>query len=266
LRAADQSASDYGHIREVLAAASREGGELALKKFRSPFRTWTKGNASPVSEVDIAVDELLRDRLGSAFPDYGWLSEESVDDPARLNKQRVWIVDPIDGTRAFISGREDWVISAALVEAGRPIAGALYAPVADALYLAEQGRGMTLNGVATAPSTGADVAGARASGPQRLLDLLVKAGAHATPKVHSLALRLAHVATGVLDVAFAGRNSHDWDIAAADIIVREAGGELTTLDGAPVVYNRPSPVHEALVATGSARQAALLRLTKTAAF
>lgn len=247
----------------LLADAVREGGALALQKFRSVFKSWTKEHDSPVSEVDIAVDALLRARLHAATPSYGWLSEESIDDPARLDARRVWVVDPIDGTRAFIAGREDWVISAALTENGRPIAGAIYVPVADQLLLAVAGQGATLNGRALAASEAVHFDGAVVAGPKRHVDALAAASGHPiepTPKVHSLALRLARVATGTLDVAFAGGNSHDWDIAAADLIVHEAGGILAGLDGIPVAYNRPRPAHGILVAAGRARHQHLVRL------
>ena len=246
----------------LLAAAVREAGALALQKFRSPFKSWTKGKDSPVSEVDIAVDELLRERLIGATPGYGWLSEETTDDSARLTAQRVWIVDPIDGTRAFIAGREDWVISAALTETGRPILGAIFVPVENALMLAVKHAGATLNGTAMRAHDGDSLRGAKVAGPQRYIDALIAAGCGVdpVPRVHSLALRLARVATGALDVAFAGGNSHDWDIAAADLIVHEAGGALTGLDGHRPVYNRSSPIHGALVASGRARRDKVVRL------
>src|SRR5690242_15713370 len=114
--------------------------------FRTEIRQWTKGQSSPVSEADIAVDELIRQQLQGATPDYGWLSEESVDDEARLTRRRVWIVDPIDGTRAYLGGREDWSISAALVEDSKPVLAAVFAPATDEFFFAGEGRGATRNG------------------------------------------------------------------------------------------------------------------------
>jgi myo-inositol-1(or 4)-monophosphatase len=255
------AARDLDAVGGLLGAAAREAGALALKKFRSSFKSWTKGHNSPVSEVDIAVDALLRERLMAAHPGFGWLSEESVDDPARLARDHVWIVDPIDGTRAFISGREDWVISVALAHDARPVVGAIYVPVEDALLLAVAGRGATLNGAVLIAPDGHDLEGARVAGPQRLIDALqARRPVAAMPKVHSLALRLARVATGQLDIAFAGGSSHDWDIAAADVIVHEAGGALTTFGGQRAVYNRPTPVHDKLVAAGAGRHQELIDL------
>jgi myo-inositol-1(or 4)-monophosphatase len=244
-----------------MAAAAREAGAVAMARFRSSFKSWNKDNFSPVSEVDIAIDLLLRERLMEMTPQFGWLSEESVDDPARLQARIAWIVDPIDGTRAFIGGREDWTISIGLVENGRPVAAALYAPVADALYLAIAGGGATLNGSPLRLNSSARRTAVRAAGPKRWLDALaLHSSIEAAPKVHSLALRIAQIGSGELDVAFAGGNSHDWDLAAADLIVHEAGGALTSLSGEAPVYNRAKPVHPPLVAAKRELHDQLLRL------
>src|SRR4051812_16545967 len=145
----------------------------------------------------------------------GWLSEESENDPTRLAARRVWVVDPIDGTRAFIAGREDWSVSAALVVDGRPVAAALFAPATDELFLSTSGDGATRNGVAIRASTGASLNGARVAGPKKMLDRIVAGGTGIVPmpRVHSLALRLTRVAHGELDAAVAGGNGHDWDLA-----------------------------------------------------
>jgi myo-inositol-1(or 4)-monophosphatase len=163
------------------------------------------------------------------------------------------VVDPVDGTRAFIAGLPDWCVVAALVEHGRPIAGALYAPATDELFVAAAGHGARKNGVPIRASERATLEGARVSGPRSGVERLTKsAGIVALPRIHSLALRLARVASGELDGALAGAHSHDWDHATADIIVRESGGILTGFDGAPPVYNRAQPIHGALAAAGAA--------------
>jgi len=251
-------------LADLLVGAVREAGALALTYFRAPLKSWTKGQGSPVSEADIAVDELLRRRLSTIAPDCGWLSEESRD-AACLAAARVWIVDPIDGTRAFIAGRSDWSIAVALAERGRPVAAAIFAPAEPALFVAQQGAGATLNGSAIAATAGGDLAGARMAGPKRYLDRMARlvSGVDAVPKIHSLALRLARVAQGALDASFASSSSHDWDLAAADLLVHEAGGALTTLEGRPLIYNRADPVHGALVAAGHARHASIIELVRT---
>jgi myo-inositol-1(or 4)-monophosphatase len=246
-----------------LTAAVRDAGALALSMFGKPIKNWTKGpSASPVCEADIAVDALLRERLTAHGDAFAWLSEESADDAARLAARCVWVIDPIDGTRAFIAGQPDWAISAALVEDGRPIVACLYAPALDQFLAAKSGAGSTLNGVAIAVTQGADLRDIRVAGPQKFLDRLGSVLPPFTrlPRGHSLALRIARVAQGVCDAAFAGGNSHDWDLAAADLLVHEAGGTLTALAGATIAYNRPVPRHGMLIAAGRDRHAALIRL------
>jgi len=245
-------------------AAVHAAGSLALDAFGKPLRTWFKGQSSPVSEADIAVDELLRKKLSALAPDAGWLSEETEDAPGRLAALRVFIVDPIDGTRAFLAGRADWAVSAALVEAGRPVLGALYAPVTDEFFLAVSGGGASRNGVPLRASSGDAIAGARIAGPKGVIERLATLAPafEILPRIHSLALRLARVADGTLDIAIAGRNAADWDLAAADLLVHEAGGVLTTVGGAQPVYNRAIPVHGVLVAAGRARHHALAVLLR----
>jgi myo-inositol-1(or 4)-monophosphatase len=247
--------------RERLIAAVREAGVLALKTFRGSPKQWTKGLSSVVCEADLAVDALLKERLAG---DFGWLSEETEDDPARLNATRTWIVDPIDGTRAYLAGREDWCVAAALAIGGRPVLAAIFAPVTDELFVATAGAGATRNGAPMAASEGRRIGGAQAAGPKKFLKWLgaIDPGAIAVPRIGSLALRLTRVAHGTIDLAFAGGNSHDWDLAAADLLVHEAGGAMTTLAGQPLTYNRPEPVHGPLIAAGRARHAALLALAR----
>jgi myo-inositol-1(or 4)-monophosphatase len=254
---------DLERQAQRLAEAVREAGALALSMFKTPLKNWTKGEAlSPVSDADIAVDVLLRERLTGDGATIGWLSEESVDDPVRLDARYVWIVDPIDGTRAYIAGLPDWAVSAALVENGRPIAACLYAPVSDEFFIAVTGHGATRNGAAIAATAGTALAQARVAGPKKFLDRLqaVAPPFAVMPRTHSLALRLARIAEGTFDAAIAGGNSHDWDLAAADLLVHEAGGALTSFEGGTVTYNRPVPRHGMLVAAGRERHAALLEL------
>src|SRR5450755_1427548 len=169
---------------------------LALEASRKPVKSWLKAQNSPVSEVDIAVDALLKARLAPIVPQAAWLSEETEDDPARLSARRVWIVDPIDGTRSFLAGRADWTVSVALVEDGRPIVAALYAPATEEFFLAIAGASVTRNGLAIRASAGEALAGARISGPKRLLDQIAAAVPEIVigTRVHSLALRFARVA------------------------------------------------------------------------
>jgi len=255
---------DPANAAAELAACVREAGMLALKMFKSPIKSWTKAGSSPVSEADIAVDRLLHERLMSLHPGFGWLSEESPDDDARLAARFVWIVDPIDGTRAYLAGLPDWTISAALVESGRPVAAGLYAPVTDELFIASTHNGATRNGAAMAATPGTSLADTRIAGPKGFLERFAALVPPFTiePRVHSLALRFARVAQGAIDVAIAGVDSHDWDFAAADLLVHEAGGLLTSFAGHAVIYNKPVPRHGMLVASGRNRQATMIELLR----
>jgi len=255
--------SDRALLRDNLTAIMREAGELALTTFKgASLKSWTKAYSSPVSEADIAVNDLLRTRLTAAAPQAAWLSEETEDDLARTSAASVWIVDPIDGTRAYIAGRSDWTIAVALAERGRPALAAVYAPVSGEMFLASAGGGATLNGYPLKASGGGELAGARIAAPERYLKRLAHLSPQVAPqpKVHSLALRFARVAQGELDAAFASHNSNDWDLAAADLLVHEAGGALTDFTGHILTYNGPHSRHGALIAAGSARHETLIDL------
>jgi myo-inositol-1(or 4)-monophosphatase len=252
-------------LKGRLEAVMREAGELARATARGPFKRWTKGDdKSPVSDGDIAVNDFLRARLTALAPEAGWLSEETEDNLTARAAPTAWIVDPIDGTRAYLAGFPDWTISVALVELGHPRIAALYAPVTEEMFLAVRGGGASVNGLPIGATAGRDLSGARLAGPKRYLTRLaaLDPGIRAEPKVHSLALRLARVAQGQLDAAFASGGGHDWDLAAADLLVHEAGGVMTDFAGAPLTYNRPHIVHGALIAAGPARHAMLVDLLR----
>jgi myo-inositol-1(or 4)-monophosphatase len=250
--------------RQNLATTLREAGAIALRTFQTSVRSWLKDQSSPVSEADIAVDGFLRERLAGRASGRGWLSEETADDRSSAQARRLWIVDPIDGTRAYLAGRPDWAISAALVADGRPVLAGVFAPVTDELFVAAAGAGATRNGAPIRASAGDRLAGAKVAGPKRLVQELaaVDAQIEVAPRIGSLALRLVRVAQGELDVVFASGSSHDWDLAGADLLVHEAGGAMTNLVGRSLTYNQPDLVHGALVAAGRDRHAALVALTR----
>jgi myo-inositol-1(or 4)-monophosphatase len=237
---------------DLLVAVAREAGALALTYHRRDPKRWAKGK-SVVSEADIAVDALIAERLRAARPGYGWLSEESAAD--HLNRNRIFVVDPIDGTRNFLEGGREWTVALAVVEQHRPVAAALFAPALGEMLHAAAGEGACRNGVSLRASLQDDVANARLTGPRRLVGMAAEeAGApHAAIRlVPSLAYRLALVATGEADLAIAGMNANDWDLAAADLLVHEAGGRLGDLSGAPVRYNVADGRHPVLVAANGA--------------
>jgi myo-inositol-1(or 4)-monophosphatase len=244
----------------LLTDAVREAGALSLSLFRTELKNWTKGASSPVSEADIRVNDLHESRLRSATPDYGWLSEESVDDDKRLGKRLTWIVDPIDGTRGYLAGREDWCVSVALVEDATPVLAAVFVPVSDEFFFAVRGQGATLNGVSVAAATGTELDFSRVAGPKPLVERLSRSSDEVVlhPRIGSLALRLCRVAQGSLDAAFAGGQSRDWDLAAANLIVQEANGNMTALSGDTILYNRREVTHGVLVAAGRDRHARIV--------
>jgi myo-inositol-1(or 4)-monophosphatase len=257
--AAPEDAADLA----LLEAAARRAGALALSYFGRNPTAWTKGAASPVSEADIAVDRLLAETLRAARPDYGWLSEETADSAERLGRRSLFVVDPIDGTRAFLAGSPEWSVSLAVVRDGRPCAAALAAPALGLFYGAAAGAGATRDGVPLRVRDGTDLAAARVAGAKAPLPVILPALGENVPRIPSLALRLARVADGTLDAAFAGADAHDWDVAAADLLVAEAGGRLALLEGgrAPL-YNAATPRHGPLVAAGVATLAAILGATR----
>jgi myo-inositol-1(or 4)-monophosphatase len=244
----------------LLVAAVREAGALALSLFRTDVKNWTKGASSPVSDADIAANDLLEERLRSATPDYGWLSEESADHPSRLGKHLVWIVDPIDGTRGYLAGKQDWCVSVALVENEQPLLAAVFAPATDEFFFAARGQGATCNGAVLHATSGIELDFSRVAGPKPLVERLRKTADEIVlhPRIGSLALRLCRVADGRLDAAFAGGQSRDWDLAAADLIVHEADGNMTALAGDAILYNRPEVTHGVLVAAGRDRHAEII--------
>jgi myo-inositol-1(or 4)-monophosphatase len=248
----------------ALRDAAIEAGQLALPFFRpgepTRARLTTKEGGSPVTEADHLVDQFLAARLRPQFPEAAWLSEESVDDPVRLNRRWVIIVDPIDGTRGFIRGDRRWTVCIALTLDGRPVAGVVHAPALAETFTAIAGGGAFLNGAALHASQRRELDGARIAGPKAFGEILQAAGVTFRREVYvpSLAYRLAAVAVGSVEAGVAAINSHDWDLAAVDLIIHEACGRLTGLDGKPLIYNRTLPRHGVLVAAGAVLHARVL--------
>lgn len=237
---------------ELLAEIAREAGALAMTFFQQNPKSWAKGETSIVSEADLEVDNLLSARLLAARPDYGWLSEETADDPARLDCHRVFVVDPIDGTRGFLSGSREWTISLAIVEKGRPVAAVLFAPALDAMFQAVEGMGARRDGGSLRVSHRTELAGASLAGSRRLVRETLEIASIETEyhgNIPSLAYQFALVAAGEVDVAIARRGAYDWDLAAADLLVHEAGGRLADLDGKRPRYNALDRRHPVLLAS-----------------
>lgn len=223
----------------LLVDAARRSGEIASGYWHGANEVWDKGSDDPVSEADLAVDTYLRETLLAARPGYGWLSEETEDDASRLTRDHVFIVDPIDGTRAFVAGHKTWAHSLAVARGGQITAAVVYLPLKDKLYSAALGRGAQLNGHAISPSTQQSIWGADVLAARPAMD-----PAHWTtvPNVKrsfrpSLAYRLALVAEGRFDAMFTLRDCWEWDIAAGALIATEAGADVRDRTGAALSFN-----------------------------
>jgi myo-inositol-1(or 4)-monophosphatase len=246
----------------LLRDAAEAAGAEALRFFGRSPETWDKPEGhGPVTAADIAVDGLLHRELTGARPGYGWLSEESDDDPARLAAERVFVVDPIDGTRAFIAGEKAWAVSLALAERGRIIAAVVHLPALGRTYAAAEGRGARRDGRPIAASPRATIDDARVLANAAHLDPRHWRGRPPRLERHfrpSLAYRLCLAAEGRFDAMLTFRDAWEWDVAAGDLIAREAGAVVTDRTGAAAVYNNPHPQVPGLIVAGPALHAAIL--------
>jgi myo-inositol-1(or 4)-monophosphatase len=228
---------------------------MALSRWRGEFESWHKVPGEVVSEIDLAANEMLHAALHDIDPDAGWLSEETADSAERLMRSRVWVVDPIDGTRDFVRGRDGWAVSVALVEGGRAVLGVLDAPARDEHWAAEVGRGAWLNGAPVQCSDRTQLAGARVPADQLPK---VDADLVAVTKPNSIALRIAMVARGQADLLAALRWGHEWDIAAAALIAQEAGAIVTDARGQTLRFNSTKGEMFGVLATAPGIHAAAL--------
>lgn len=256
--------------RQAIIAAAQEAGALAFDKWREgavpDCKVWEKTKGHPVCDIDVAVDDLLKRTLADILPQAGWLSEETVDDPARLDANMLWLVDPIDGTRDYIRGRAGWCVSVALVENGHPIFAVMVAPVSGKTWVAEAGQGVTCNGEKLHASQRQDYTGSRIPA-----DEMLKIDRHfeKVDKPNSIAMRMTMVACDRADLVATLRWGNEWDVAAAHLVAAEAGAIVTDALGNPLIYNKRKPldfgliccapgIHAAAVARLADRAAALL--------
>ena len=228
---------DSKRLESIVAAA----GEIALGLWPgsgAELDSWEKTPGSPVCEADLAVDAFLKRELGALLPAAGWLSEETVDDPARLERDLIWLVDPVDGTRDFIRGRKGWAVSVALISAGRPLIGTLCAPARGEVWHAVAGQGATLNGARLSASKREEFDGARVPAADLMKQdrMLTK-----VEQPNSIALRIAMVADDRADLVATLRWGFEWDIAAAGLIAREAGAAISDSFGRKLDYNKRDP-------------------------
>lgn len=240
---------------DLLVAAARGAGDIALGYSGPNTKSWDKDdNAGPVTEADLAVDAYLRETLLAARPEYGWLSEETEDDVARLERECVFIVDPIDGTRSFMAGERTWAHSIAIAQNGQVVAGVVFLPMLDRLYAAAKDEGATVNDDPIACSERAELFDAR------ILTTKASLAPHhwngRAPEVQfrfrpSLAYRMALVAEGRYDGMLTFRDTWEWDIAAGTLIAKEAGAIATDQDGGILRYNQRHPQFNGIVCAGA---------------
>ena len=247
---------------ELLVSASREAGAIALNYFNGSVESWEKKPDDPVSEADLEIDRLLKDRLLGARPDYGWLSEETEDDSSRLQRQRTWVVDPIDGTRGFLAGKAEFAVCAALIEEGIPIAAVVFNPATDEFFDATAGGGARLNGSTIQVGSRSSLKDTRLLSTEKIYRKLGEWSPEGkTVKqtyFNSVAYRIALVAANKYDAAISIHYLNDWDLAAADLIVREAGGLATDHAGNKYRYNGQTTRQLCMVVTNPTLQPPLV--------
>jgi myo-inositol-1(or 4)-monophosphatase len=233
---------ERGLDRDAVIAATQEAAALAMQSWREgaapDARVWEKSKGHPVCDIDMAVDALLKERLSALLPQAAWLSEETADDPARLNARLLWLVDPIDGTRDYIRGRSGWCVSVALVADGAPVFAVMAAPAQRKHWVAAAGEGVTNNGVRLSGSTRTEFAGSRVPAddlPKVDRDLIT------VTKPNSIAMRMTMVACDRADLVATLRWGNEWDIAAAHLVAQEAGAVVSDALGRSIVYNKREP-------------------------
>ena len=256
---------DLAKDQELMRRATREAGAEALRFFGGSPEVVEKKDGTQVSEADHAANDKLHEILMTARPRYGWLSEETTDDLARLDKDHVWIIDPIDGTRAFLEHKLEWAVSVALVVKSEPRFGIVFNPARDEWFEATRGGGATLNGKPIATSTCGEIENSLFVGSKSLFNN--KRWSSPWPAVktrwaNSIAYRLAMVASAKADATLTHRPKSEWDMAAAALIVEEAGGRVTTFDGARLRFNCKNTRYPNILAAGRNLHPLLLERTK----
>ncbi len=260
--------SPYQKELQIAQQAAEAAGKVILQYYEGDYHVSQKSPNNPVTTADFEADTLLKEQLRTPFPDYGWLSEESKDDLARLDREIIWVVDPIDGTKEFISGIPEFVISIGLVQGDRPVAGVLYNPVKGEMYAGSRGEGAYLNGRKLTVSDTEELREAtllvsRTESKNGHVDKFADYIKAFKPS-GSVAYKLALAAAGTGDIFVSVYSKNEWDICAGDLVVNEAGGTMTDIYGNPVTYNnRETKIQDGIIAGNATIARQMLELTKT---
>ena len=256
--------TSYEDDLALIRAAAIAAGDLALAERDKGLKIWSKSGGSPVTSADLAVDDYLKSVLLPARPEYGWLSEETPDTPARLSRERLFIVDPIDGTVAYMKSKPWWCIPLAVVENGRPVAAVIHAPSLGETFEATLGGGARLNGQPITASDTDSLEDASVLADARLMEgpLWPEPWPEMRfEKRNAIAYRMALVAAGAFDAAIALSPKWDWDIAAGALIATEAGARVTDHHGRPWAFNCLDPRQSSLVCSAPAIHPLIIRRT-----
>jgi myo-inositol-1(or 4)-monophosphatase len=249
--------------KECAIAAALEAGAIIRSIYNTDYDVDYKGKDSPVTRADHEANHKIHDIIQGAFPHDGWLSEETVDSPARLSRQRVWVVDPMDGTKEFIRKIPEFAVSIALVDDGEPVLGVTYNPPTDQLYWAVRGQGawygaQRLQVTPCARLSDAMILSSRSETKRGEWDAFKNA--FQTRPTGSIAYKLSVIACGEADASFTLVPKNEWDICAGVLILEEAGGQVSNLDGSRVVFNQPKTLLPGLVASNTSLHEQILQL------
>ncbi len=250
--------------KEYAVRAARAAGEIIRSFYEETYTVAEKGHDSPVTPADLQANHKIHEILQGAFPDYGWLSEETVDSPERLSCRRVWVVDPMDGTKEFVQKIPEFSVSIALVEDGSPVIGVAYNPIRNQLFFAGRGQGVWQDDKKVCVSTTSSLAGATVLASRsehkrgewerfKSLFRVIPTG--------SAAYKFALVAAGNADATFTLVPKNEWDLCAGALLVEEAGGKVTDLDGRPIIYNRKETLLRGVIASNGLLHQQILDLT-----
>jgi myo-inositol-1(or 4)-monophosphatase len=243
-------------------SATRAAGEAIMRFYQSQYTVTDKAPDNPVTDADLAADTLLHERLLALLPEAGWLSEETADNPTRLERQLLWVVDPLDGTKEFVMGIPEFSVSVALVDSGEPVLAAIFNPATEELFAASRGQGATYNSGPVSVSNRPALAGARVDASRseiRRGEFAPFEGLVELNIMGSIAYKLARVAAGQADATWSRGPKHEWDICAGTLLVLEAGGRCVDLDGAPIRFNKSFPKVNGIIADNGLLHDGILR-------